>query len=67
MMKHCVMNSVIRVDGDRATARSYIVVVRGGEQLAVSLAGRYEDRLAKIGGEWRFAERAVHFDLMGKP
>lgn len=67
MMKHCVMNTIVSVDGERATARSYVVVVRGGEQLGLSIAGRYEDQLAKVGGEWRFKDRKVHFDLMGRP
>ena len=66
MMKHCVMNTIVSVNGDRATARSYVVVVQGGEQLAVSIAGRYEDGLAKVGGAWRFTERKVYFDLMSK-
>lgn len=66
MMKHCVMNSIVHVDGDRATARSYVIVLQGGEALAVSIAGRYEDQLVKAGDTWRFKERKVHFDLMGK-
>jgi 3-phenylpropionate/cinnamic acid dioxygenase small subunit len=66
MMKHCVMNTIVSVNGDRATARSYVVVVQGGEQLTVSIAGRYEDGLAKVGGAWRFTERKVYFDLMSK-
>jgi hypothetical protein len=64
MMRHCVMNSIVRVEGDDAAARSYVVVVHGGAQLGLTLAGRYEDRLAKVGGAWRFRERIVHFDLM---
>ena len=64
MMKHCVMNSIVSVAGDQATAQSYVVVVRGGEQLAVSVAGRYEDQIAKTADGWRFKERKVSFDLM---
>ena len=64
MLKHCVMNSIVEVDGDRATARSYVVIVRGGETVALGLAGRYEDRLVKQAAGWRFQERKVHFDLM---
>ncbi len=66
MIKHCVMNSIVAVNQDTATARSYVVVVRTGEQLAISIAGRYEDQLVKVGGDWRFKERTVHFDLTGK-
>jgi ketosteroid isomerase-like protein len=66
MMKHCLMNSIVSVSGDRATAQSYVVVVRGGEHLAVSVAGRYNDQLAKTPNGWRFTERKVYFDLMSK-
>ncbi len=65
MMKHCVLNTVVVVNGDRATAQSYVVVIRGGEQLAVTVAGRYDDQLVKTASGWRFQERKVHFDLMG--
>jgi len=67
MMKHCVMNEVIKVNGDEATAKSYIVVVRakGEGALVNGLAGRYEDHLVKQGGRWLFKTRKVHFDLMG--
>jgi len=64
MIKHCVMNSIVSVDGDHATARSYVVVLRGGEALALSVAGRYEDQLTKQAGEWRFAERKAYLDMM---
>jgi len=64
MMRHCVTNSIVEVDGERAKAWSYVVVVRGGETLALNLAGRYEDELVKSGGRWRFQERRVLFDLM---
>jgi len=63
-MRHCVMNSIIRVDGPQATAQSYVVVVHGGAVPGVMLAGRYEDRLVKLNGAWKFRERRVQFDLM---
>lgn len=67
MLKHCVMNEVIKVNGDEATAKSYIVVVRakGEGALVNGLAGRYEDHLVKQGARWLFKTRKVHFDLMG--
>jgi ketosteroid isomerase-like protein len=65
LMKHCVMNSIVAVNGDEATAQSYVVVVRGGDSLALSVAGRYVDHLTKTADGWRFKERTVHFDLMG--
>ena len=67
MMRHCVMNSIITVDGGRATARSYVVVIAGGAAaVGVTIAGRYEDGLIKSAGVWRFGERKVLFDLIGK-
>jgi hypothetical protein len=67
MVKHCVMNEVIRVIGDEATAKSYIVVLRskGEGALVNGLAGRYEDQLVKQGDRWLFKNRKVHLDLMG--
>jgi ketosteroid isomerase-like protein len=67
MVKHCVMNEVIKVNGDEATAKSYIVLVRskGEGALVNGLAGRYEDQLVKQGDRWLFKNRKVHFDLMG--
>jgi len=64
MMKHCVFNSVVTVNGERAAAQSYVVVIRSGEHLAITVAGRYEDGLVKTATGWRFQERKVHFDLM---
>jgi 3-phenylpropionate/cinnamic acid dioxygenase small subunit len=63
-MKHCVMNSIVTVQQEAAQAQSYVVVVGGGEKLGITIAGRYEDRLVKSAGAWRFAERKVFFDLM---
>ena len=67
MMKHCVMNEVIKVNGNEATAKSYIVVVRakGEGALVNGIAGRYEDHFVKQGSRWLFKTRKVHFDLMG--
>jgi hypothetical protein len=67
MMKHCVMNEIIKVNGNEATAKSYIVLVRskGEGALVNGLAGRYEDQLVKQGDRWLFKTCKVHFDLMG--
>jgi hypothetical protein len=54
------------VDGDTAAAQSYVLVVSAGKPLTVTLAGRYEDRIVRHGGRWRFRTRAVHFDLMAQ-
>jgi hypothetical protein len=64
--KHCTMNHLIGVDGSNARADSYIVVLRDSENgIIASLAGRYEDRLVKQDGHWRFQSRKIHFDISG--
>ena len=63
--KHFVMNSLIRLDGDRASARtSYLVVLQAsGARLVPSVAGTYEDVLVRTTGGWRFRERRLVHDL----
>jgi len=63
LVKHCVMNSIVTVDGANATAQSYAVVISAGPPLGLTLVGRYEDRLVKTPHGWRFHERHVHFDF----
>jgi uncharacterized protein (TIGR02246 family) len=65
--KHCTLNHVIEVDGDRARARCYLLLVQEGNPLQLNLAGRYEDELVKHDGRWRFARRVAHFDLHSLP
>jgi hypothetical protein len=63
--KHFVMNSLIRLDGDRATARtSYLVILQAaGAGLTPSVAGTYEDVLVRTAEGWRFRERRLVHDL----
>ena len=62
LIRHCVMNSIIHVDGACATASCYVVVLRRGAPPAIDFVGRYEDQLVKEGAEWRFTERRVFLD-----
>src|SRR5262245_56177235 len=63
--KHFIMNSLIRLDGDRATARtSYLVVLQAaGAGLVPSVAGTYQDVLVRSSDGWRFLERLLVHDL----
>ena len=63
-MRHFVTNIILHVADDTATALSYVLVVGAADVPTVNVAGRYDDRLAKIDGTWRFTERRVYFDLM---
>jgi ketosteroid isomerase-like protein len=61
-MKHCTLNHMIEVEGERATASCYLLLVREGTPLHVDIAGRYEDELVKRSGRWLFARRTALFD-----
>jgi hypothetical protein len=55
---HVMSNFLIDVQGDRATAKSMFVFYRmEGSKPVAEVAGRYEDVLVRIGGEWKFLER----------
>jgi 3-phenylpropionate/cinnamic acid dioxygenase small subunit len=57
--KHICVNSVIDVDGGRATAvTDYIFITQAREILS---AGRYHDVLVREPDRWRFAERRIVF------
>ena len=57
-IRHWVNSQIVTVDGDRATARSNLMVLRvGGEGPAVLLTGRYADELRRTGSTWRFSRR----------
>lgn len=67
--RHLVSNPVVDVDPHvgTATARSYVTVlqrVRDGELRAV-WSIRYEDRLRRAGGVWRFEHRRGYASLIG--
>jgi hypothetical protein len=66
-VKHCTLNSIIRVSGTEARADSYVLVVRDADQkVDMALAGRYEDLLVKRGDEWRFKIRKVYLDIAAR-
>ncbi|MCL6249586.1 nuclear transport factor 2 family protein [Altererythrobacter sp. KTW20L] len=59
---HQISNFEIDVDGDTATAKSrFVFVMRGeGGSPTPELSGQYHDRLVRVDGEWRIAERVDH-------
>ena len=58
-MRHVTSNEVISVNGNNATARSYIVLFVPGEKPTPDFSAFYEDKLVKTGGRWLFKERVV--------
>lgn len=63
---HVVANVLIRIDGDSAAVESYVYAIHRmdveNEKRDVIGAGRYLDRFARRGDEWRIAERVVTVD-----
>jgi len=53
----------VLIDGDEAQARvrafTFVTECRGEPPYVLRFAGYYEDRVAKVEGEWLFAERVI--------
>jgi hypothetical protein len=61
-VKHLVTNTVLDVDGPRATSVSDFAMVRRAHEGApaeVALIGRFVDRLRRVEGAWQIASRTV--------
>jgi hypothetical protein len=57
---HYVMNSIISIEGARATVRSnYLVMVEGPNGPVPSVCGTYDDDLVKHPAGWRFQSRRL--------
>jgi ketosteroid isomerase-like protein len=73
--RHLVLNPIVEVDGDAATARSTFCVVQatGAVPLAPIVVGRYHDRFAREGGDslvghcggWHFTSRIAEVEMAG--
>jgi ketosteroid isomerase-like protein len=63
--RHWVGNMLIDVDGDEATASSYLVVMSATLPPALMASGELQDRLRRVDGRWRIAERIMTLDGMG--
>lgn len=65
--KHVTTNIALEVSGAVASGRAYFTVLQAvpGFPLQTVAAGRYEDRFAREGGRWHFAERRATVDLVG--
>ena len=63
-MRHRITCPVIDVDGDSASACSYLEVEAAGKNTGtvVKTAGRYEDTLVRTDSGWRIAEKVIYMD-----
>src|SRR5262245_47399112 len=69
--KHLLTNLTVQIDASFTSASShcYWTVLQNAEPGAaidITLAGQYTDRLEKVGGKWRFADRLTTTDLFGQ-
>jgi len=61
--RHMVTNVAVAVDGDRATATAYLLVLISKDGSHRTLPpGRYACELVKTQGQWRFSRRTVFHD-----
>ena len=51
--RHIPSTFVIDGSGDEASMRSYVIVVNTTDPARIVFHGRYEDRLRRVGGDWR--------------
>lgn len=69
--RHLVLNPIVDVDGDTATARSTFVVVQRTETVPLQpiVVGRYADAFARDHARddagWYFTERVVDVEMVG--
>lgn len=65
-VRHMMTNVLFEINGDRATGSCYLDYYHCKDgRASLSALGRYEDRLRKVGGQWRFESRKVHIDGHG--
>ncbi|TIX49481.1 nuclear transport factor 2 family protein [Alteraurantiacibacter aquimixticola] len=66
-LRHVILQSTVRVEGDRAWATSLWVEMANdgpGDSLKMGTFGTYEDQLAKIDGQWLLTYRNVLNDFI---
>ena len=67
--KHVTTNVIVEADehAGTATASAYVTIFQALPDFPLQpiFSGRYQDRLARVDGEWRWIERRVVNDLYG--
>jgi hypothetical protein len=67
-LKHFLGLPVIRGDGQRCTARTYVMIPRLMEtgEISTRLAGTYKDDIVKQDGRWLFEKREIDLDFVAR-
>lgn len=65
--RHLVLNPIVDIDADSASARSTFVVVQQTDTVALQpiVVGRYADTFARDEHGWYFTERTVDVEMIG--
>ena len=65
--RHLVLNPIVEIHGDTASARSTFCVVQQTETVALQpiVVGRYVDTFARDGVGWHFTARTVDIQMIG--
>ena len=65
--RHLVLNPIVEVTGDTATARSTFCVVQHTEAISLQpiVVGRYQDSFIRDDHGWYFTERRVDIEMLG--
>lgn len=61
-MRHFTTNVIVKGDGERANAESYVLAITGPPGSSSQTTGRYEDEFVKVGGRWRLRVRRAILD-----
>lgn len=68
--RHLITNQVIEFGSDGRTAEShcYVTVLQRapGHDYQLVVGGRYHDRFERVGGQWRFVEKAIQVDHLNQ-
>jgi len=60
--RHWVGNVLIDLEGDEAVADSYLLVVTAAAPPVLMASGAFHDKLRRVDGRWRIAERTLTLD-----
>jgi hypothetical protein len=67
-LKHVLGLPVIRGDGQRCTARTYVVIPKLMEagDISTRFVGTYKDDIVKQDGRWQFAKRVIDLEFIAR-